>query len=101
MKTKQAGKLLEELADLAITAAHSFLSWPNTVDGAEDLFWDTLCDEHWTFPGAGPPSIDTERPRIEMFVCGYTLVWYESSKDEVRNRIRGALLNLLDYECAR
>lgn len=90
MRPKQAGKALEELADFVITAARTHLSASDHTAEEEDQFWASLCDESWTFPGDGPPDPDTDRQRVEMFVCDYTLVWYEASKDEIRRRIKRA-----------
>lgn len=91
MRAKQAGRVLEELADLVITAAHCLLTTP----AEEDAFWAFLCDDKWAFPGAGPPDPDTDRQRTEMLVCDYTLVWYETDKDKIRIRIRQALVGLV------
>ena len=96
MRAKQAGKVLGELADLAITAASRHLQAANASPAEEDAFWASLCDDKWAFPGAGPPDPDTDRQRTEMLVCDYTLVWYEIDKNKIRTRIRRALTDLLD-----
>ena len=95
MRAKQANATTEAMLELAIRTAGAYLERHGTAD-LEDAFWISLCDEHWAFPGDGPPNPDTSRPRIHAFAVDYTCVWYDTtSQKEVQQRIQKTLIGIM------